>query len=151
MLRVLQYPDPLLLKPTAEVTAFDDDLRTLIDDMIHTMDAYGAIGLAANQVGDPRRVCVTRHKSFRSGLSCIWVNPRITKRDGKHSGPEGCLSFPGVELEVPRSAAIVVEYQDHLGNHKGESLAASQTFTAIILQHEIDHLDGAVFIDRLFG
>jgi peptide deformylase len=147
MLRILHYPDPMLLIPTVPVEQFDSELVSYVNQMIVTMDSYGAVGLAANQTGDPRRVCVTRFRNYRNGLSCIWVNPRIVHRHHQVNGKEGCLSFPGMELEVIRSGAITVEYQDMRGTHLTETLVATETFMTVILQHEIDHLDGRVFID----
>lgn len=147
MLKILHFPDPFLLIPTVTVAQFDQGLVAYINEMIVTMDLCKALGLAANQCGDPRRVCVSRYRGYRNGLSCIWVNPRIVSRADKVSGPEGCLSFPGMDLTVERSATITVQYQDERGGPHQETLRARETFMAIILQHEIDHLDGRVFID----
>jgi len=141
------YGDPVLRQKAQPVTEFDDDLRALVEDMRETMKAYEGVGLAANQVGVARRVLVVdvpldderreRH---------VLVNPVIGSRSGSESGEEGCLSIPGVYDDVARSAKLSVTGQDEHG--RPVSIQA-EGYLARAIQHEIDHLDGVLFVDRL--
>ena len=150
MLRpIVRYPAPGLQKPAATVTAFDAELERLIADMVDTMYAAPGIGLAAPQVGVPLRVCVIELTAGKRGGEVITlVNPEFVERDGMQLEEEGCLSVPGFSATVARPARVVVRAQDRHG--------AAQTITgegllARALQHEIDHLDGVLFIERLRG
>jgi peptide deformylase len=141
------YGDPVLRSKARDVNGIDDDLRGLAEDMIETMmDADGA-GLAANQVGDLRRIIVV---NFGGGDSTedvrVLVNPEITGREGKMRMAEGCLSIPEIEEEVDRSESVTVDYLNLDGGM--EKVEASGLQSAI-LQHEIDHLDGVLFVDRI--
>ena len=121
----------------------DTSIQRLIDDLTETMlDAPGA-GLAANQIGVPLRVCVVKGDDNQ-----IWglVNPEIVKHDGVQVGYEGCLSYPGWVGEVARHETVVVKGRNRRGK---EVRIKSNGFTARAFQHEIDHLDGILFIDRL--
>ncbi len=150
MLRPLvRYGAHGLQAPAASVEAFDAELQTLIDDMIETMYAAPGIGLAAPQVGVARQVCVVDLSvGKRGGELLTLVNPRFVERDGMQLEEEGCLSVPGFSATVARPSRVVVRAQDRDGvprTIEGTGLLARA------LQHEIDHLEGRLFLDRLRG
>ena len=137
----------MLRKKAAEVAEFDDTLRGLVEDLRETMAAYNGVGLAANQVGVLQRVLVVdvpMDDDQRVRL-CL-VNPVISERAGSESGEEGCLSIPGVFEDVGRARTIRVEARDENG---GEIEVAAEGYLARAIQHEVDHLDGILFVDRL--
>jgi peptide deformylase len=145
---VLVYPDPILRRGGKAVTAFDADLRRLADQMIDAMYVEGGVGLAAPQVGIEQKLLVLNpsgDKKDRTG-ELVLCNPRLTKKKGREFGEEGCLSFPGIQAEVERWVDITVTYQDLDG--KDQTLQCSG-WLARIVQHELDHLDGVFFVDRL--
>jgi peptide deformylase len=146
---ILRYGDRLLHDRARDVTAFDSDLQRLIDDMIETMYAAPGIGLAATQVGVPVRVSVIDVSVGRNASDLIvLVNPEFVERDGTQFEEEGCLSAPGFNATVVRPARVVVKALDR----NGEPFTKEGTgLLARAFQHEIDHLDGTVFIDRLRG
>jgi peptide deformylase len=150
MLRpILRYGDPLLHARAAEVTAFDDRLHTLIDDMIETMYAAPGVGLAATQVGVPLRVFVVDLSVGKtSGELITMVNPVFVEREGTQLEEEGCLSAPGFNATVVRPRRAVVKGCDRDGH---ERIVEGRDLLARAFQHEMDHLDGTVFIDRLRG
>ena len=121
----------------------DTSIQRLIDDLTDTMLAAPGAGLAANQIGVPLRVCVVKGDDNQ-----IWglVNPEIVKHDGVQVGYEGCLSYPGWVGEVARHETVVVKGRNRRGK---EVRIKSVGFTARAFQHELDHLDGVLFIDRL--
>jgi peptide deformylase len=144
------FGDTVLHAPCREVTAFDGALSQLIEDMYATMYAARGVGLAANQIGLPLRVFVydCPDDEDRRHLGHV-VNPRLVEADGVTvSGPEGCLSLPGIEAGTPRFDHAVVEGVDRTG---GPVRVEATGFFARCLQHETDHLDGGVFTDRLSG
>jgi peptide deformylase len=148
MLRpIVKFGTPSLQTPAQAVTVFDAALHALIDDMIHTMYAAPGIGLAAPQIGVPLRVCVIDLSvGERGGEVITLVNPEFVERDGMQLEEEGCLSVPGFEVTVPRPGRVVVKGQDRNGhsvNVEGSGLLARA------LQHELDHLDGKLFLDRV--
>ena len=140
---ILSFEHPVLRERAKKVSRVDTSIQRLIDDLTDTMlDAPGA-GLAANQIGVPLRVCVVKGDDNQ-----IWglVNPEIVKHDGVQVGYEGCLSYPGWVGEVARHETVVVRGR----NRKGKEVRIkSSGFTARAFQHELDHLDGVLFIDRL--
>ncbi len=167
-LKIYTYPDLVLGQKALPIARVDKSYFKMADDMLETMYAAPGIGLAANQVGILQRILlldtdydyeeledelkapvdaeifgtsVVRNKNPR-----IIINPRIILQEGKTSIEEGCLSFPEFTVEVPRSEKIKIEYQDIDGLMKTLS---ADGLLAIAIQHEIDHLDGRVFIDRL--
>ena len=145
--RVRIYGDPVLKSRAAEVTEFGARLRGLVEDLRETMTAYHGVGLAANQVGVLERVLVVDvpiEGEERARLTL--VNPVVTRRSGSQSGEEGCLSIPGVYEEVGRSLRIELEARDESGRPLALELEA---YLARAIQHEIDHLDGVLFVDRL--
>jgi peptide deformylase len=150
MLRpIVKYGTPGLADPAAPVTTFDASLHRLIDDMIETMYAAPGVGLAAPQIGVPLRVCVIDLSVGKpGGRLYTLVNPEFVSREGMQLEDEGCLSVPGFSATVPRPARAVVRALDRDGlpvTVEGEGLLARA------LQHEIDHLDGTLFLDRLRG
>ncbi len=134
--------DPILRKPTIQVERVDDDLRSLIADMFETMYAAGGIGLAAPQVGRTERVTVVHVEGVRHAL----INPRIVERAGSARDEEGCLSIPDIYGDVTREERVMVTSLDEDG---AELEVSASGLLARCLQHEIDHLDGKLFIDYL--
>ncbi len=148
LLDILIAPDPRLKNATRPVDAVDDALRTLMDDMLETMYAAPGIGLAAPQVGVDRRVIVvdvSRDEEVRAPLAL--VNPEIVAASEELATyEEGCLSVPEHYADVTRPARVTVRYLDRHGN--AQEMAA-EGLLATVLQHEIDHLDGKLFVDHL--
>ena len=131
------------------VTQFDADLDQVIDDMIDTMYAAPGIGLAAPQIGVPLRVCVIDLSVGRKGGELITlVNPEFVEREGMQLEEEGCLSVPGFNATVARPARAIVRGLDRAG---AERVIEGTGLLARALQHELDHLDGLLFLDRLRG
>jgi peptide deformylase len=147
ILPIIKYPDPVLQKPTELVTEFNEELQTLVDNMFETMYANQGIGLAAPQVNVSKRVTVVDLSLGQDPASkIVLVNPEIIFRQGKQTEEEGCLSFPEIREKVTRAFHVRVKAQDAKGNwfeHDAEELL-SRCF-----QHEIDHLDGMLFIFRI--
>lgn len=144
LLKVLKLGDPILLSKSSPVDVFDAGLRDLAADMLETMHAAPGVGLAAPQVGMPIRMFVYDDSEGDAGAVC---NPVIIERSAETEfGEEGCLSIPGLYMEVERHVAITVEAQ----TLDGEVFVRTvEGFVARVWQHEIDHLDGILFIDRL--
>jgi len=147
-LRVVRiYGDPALRQKAAPVTEFDDTLRRLVEDMRETMAAYHGIGLAANQVGVLQRVLVVDVPlDDETRARYALVNPTIIERSGSESNEEGCLSIPGIYEDVTRSFGLTVRAFDE---HGKEFELRAEGYLARAIQHEVDHLDGVLFIDRL--
>lgn len=160
-LPIFTYPDPVLSTVAAPVTVFDAELEKLAMDMIYTMYVTPGIGLAAPQVGVSKRLFVIDVEYDREVIKnsegrdefrysnmnpMVVINPVFKEKTGSTTYEEGCLSVPGVYEEVKRSENVVMEFQDIKGNK--HTLNAEGLF-AICLQHENDHLDGIVFIERL--
>jgi peptide deformylase len=133
---------PVLRQRSAELAAVDDDARRLIDDLFETMDAARGVGLAANQVGVARRIAVIDADGQRFAM----VNPVIVEAEGRTTAEEGCLSIPEIYGDVTRPERVVLEALDRDG--KPFRLAA-EGLTARAIQHELDHLDGILFLDHL--
>ena len=141
------YGDPALREKAREVTAVDETVRGLIADMQETMRAYNGVGLAANQVGVPQRILVVDVPvDEETRVSHALVNPVIDQKTGTDNGEEGCLSIPGIYADVKRSRHVRVRGLDEHG-HPVEFHA--EGYLARALQHEMDHLDGVLFVDRL--
>ena len=146
---ILRYGDRPLHGVASDVTSFDDTLERLIDDMIETMYAAPGVGLAAPQIGVPLRVSVIDLSVGKVGGEVITlINPAFVERDGMQLEEEGCLSVPGFSATVPRPARVVVRTLDRKGH---ERRIEGTGLLARALQHEIDHLDGVLFLDRLRG
>jgi len=141
------YGDPVLRERAREVTEFDDSLRALVADMFETMHAYNGVGLAANQVGVAQRVLVVDvpidddHRERHT-----LVNPVLSEPSGNETGEEGCLSIPGIYEDVKRALRLHVRAQDEHGRTVEFDAGG---YLARAIQHEVDHLDGVLFIDRL--
>ncbi|HRY52848.1 MAG TPA: peptide deformylase [Candidatus Portnoybacteria bacterium] len=142
ILDIKKYPDKILTKKTKRVGEVSAEIEKLIDDMIETLYAKRGAGLAANQVGISKRIAVV---DDGQGL-VVLIDPKITKKKGETSMAEGCLSFPGLEIEVKRPEKIEVEYLDKSGQQK--KIKASNLLARIIC-HETDHLDGKTMLDKL--
>ncbi len=145
LLPILRFPDPRLKKVAAAVTRIDDALRKLVADMGETMYEASGIGLAATQVDVHKRVVVIDTSEERNQLR-VFINPQLRQCEGLQTGEEGCLSVPGIYDKVERAERVTVEYLDFDG--KTQSLTADGLL-AVCIQHEIDHLDGKVFVDHL--
>jgi peptide deformylase len=145
LLQILEFPDPRLRTRAQPVTQVDAALRTLIDDMFETMYAAPGIGLAATQVNVPKRLAVI-DVSEKRDQPLVLINPEILGRDGVEETEEGCLSVPGVFDKVTRAEKIRVRALDRDG--KPVELEADGLL-AVCIQHEIDHLDGKLFVDYL--
>jgi peptide deformylase len=144
---LVKYPDPGLQETCESVQEFDEELRRLADDMVDTMRAEAGIGLAAPQVGVGVRLTVIDLSSGADPEALVrLVNPKVELEEGEIRDEEGCLSFPEVILTVPRPARVVVSGQ----NLEGEPVTIqAEGLMARCLHHEIDHLDGVLFIDRV--
>ncbi len=144
---IVKFPDPILQRPAEPVTVFDEDLRKLVDDMFESMYAAHGIGLAGPQIGVARRLTVI-DLSFQKTPEdkLVLINPEVVKREGKLYEEEGCLSLPDIREKVARAAKVTIRAQDVEGNwferEAGDLLARA-------FQHEIDHLDGILFIYRI--
>ena len=146
---ILRYGERPLHASAADVAAFDDTLQRLIDDMIETMYAAPGIGLAATQIGVPLRVFVVDVSGGRNATDLIvMVNPTFLERDGAQLEEEGCLSAPGFNTTVVRPKRVLVKGFTRDGV---EHTVEGKDLLARAVQHEMDHLDGVVFIDRLRG
>ncbi len=147
ILNIKVFPDPVLRKEAAGVDVFDEELKELVEDMKETMYARSGIGLAAPQVGVLKRVIVVDVEQVDGEPSpIVLVNPEIQEAKGWIELEEGCLSVPGIREKVKRRRFVHVKAWTEHGEPveiKGEGLLA------VVLQHEIDHLDGILFIDRL--
>jgi peptide deformylase len=142
ILKILTGEHPILRKKAKKIEKIDDEIRTLADDMIETMKNAKGAGLAAPQVGKSIRLFVVNYdeKDF------VFVNPEILKREGENIDIEGCLSLPGIEIPVKRAEKITLNFQDLRG--KNYRMIAEGLFARII-QHEIDHLDGILIVDKI--
>ena len=144
---VVKWPDPVLQKPGAKVTVFDAKLKKLTEEMFESMYAAQGIGLAAPQIAISQRITVI-DVSFKKNPEekIVLINPEIVAREGKQLEEEGCLSLPEIREKVSRAEWVKVKAQDV----KGEWFEIEGTeLLARAMQHEIDHLDGVLFIDRL--
>lgn len=146
---ILRYGERPLHQPATDVLAFDDGFQRLVDDMIETMYAAPGIGLAATQIGVPLRVFVIDISVGRtSGDLIVMANPVFVEREGTQLEEEGCLSAPGFNATVVRPQRAVLKGLDR---HGVEQTLEGKDLLARAFQHEVDHLDGVVFIDRLRG
>lgn len=148
-LQLRYYPDPVLTTPATEVTEFDADLATLVEDMAETMYTDNGVGLAAPQIGVSSRVLVMDcgDPDDPDAASLYhFINPEILRKDGTIVWDEGCLSFPGLTVEVERAQAIRVRAYDVEGHPFELELSDLE---AVCVQHELDHLDGITLIDRV--
>jgi peptide deformylase len=143
--QILEYPDPRLRTRAQPVTDFDAALAKLVDDMFETMYAAPGIGLAATQVDEHLRVIVMDVSGERTE-PLVFINPEILEREGVGTMEEGCLSVPGIFDEVKRAARVRVRFRDRDGGVQEREL---EGLLAVCLQHEMDHLEGKLFVDYL--
>ncbi len=148
--QILRFPHPLLKTPTKRVDVIDREIRELVKDMFETMYHAEGVGLAANQIGESLRIMVidTSPKKEAPPLKLVLINPEVIQTEGSIRYREGCLSFPGLTVEVERFSKVLVKALDLEGEEKEYEL---EGFPAIVFQHEMDHLDGITFIDRVNG
>jgi peptide deformylase len=147
VLPVIKLGHPTLRRRADEVDKFDDELNRLASDMVETMQVYNGIGLAGNQVNVLKRIFVIDFGLIDENLSPkAYVNPRILSQGGSGLREEGCLSIPDVNADVERAARIELEYQTLEGEWVQEEL---EDLAARVFQHELDHLNGVLFIDHL--
>ena len=150
---VVVYPDKRLKMVSSEVTNFNEELHALLEDMYDTMVNKKGLGLAAIQIGVPQRVLIvnlpeddTDDVVIKKEDTLEIINPLFTSMQGSCKNQEGCLSVPGFYEDVERSSHIVMEYQNRHGERK---VIDNKDFLAIALQHEMDHLNGKVFVEKL--
>jgi peptide deformylase len=145
--KIYQYPEPVLRKETSEITTFDEHLSRLVDDMAETMYDAPGIGLAAPQIGESLALIVVDISTGEEESKFMpMVNPQIVEHEGSQVDEEGCLSVPELTANVTRHKKVRVQFQDLEG--KEQELTTEDRF-AVVLQHEIDHLNGILFIDHL--
>lgn len=145
ILDILHFPDPRLRTQARPVVRVDDAIRQLITDMLETMYAAPGIGLAATQVNIHQRVIVIDVSEEKSQPVCL-INPEIVDKTGEEEMEEGCLSVPGQYEKVQRADAVTVEYLDKEGEQQS---LTTDGLLAVCIQHEIDHLNGKLFVDYL--
>jgi peptide deformylase len=144
---IVKFGDPVLEKPSAEVTAFDDELTKLVEEMFESMYAARGIGLAAPQIGISKRIAVV-DVTFKEdpGAKLVLINPVIVNKEGRQRSSEGCLSIPEFREDVTRAKTVTVRAQDLSGKffeHTGEELLARAFL------HETDHLNGKLYISHI--
>ena len=145
LLEILLYPNPVLKQPTEKVININATTLALLDNMAETMYKARGIGLAAPQVGAIQRVCVVDVSEARNER-IDFINPEIVWSEGKTPSEEGCLSIPDYRDTIARKEKIVVQAQDRVGK---EFELEADGLLAICIQHEVDHLDGILFVDHL--
>lgn len=147
ILNVRTYPDPVLQKECSPVDVIDEKVQGLLQDMAETMYAESGVGLAAPQVGENIRAVVVDVRRDEQGYGLLkLINPKITEKKGKIKSEEGCLSLPDLTVEVERAERVRVEALQPDGN---PTSIEAEGILAIAIQHEIDHLDGVLLVDRL--
>jgi peptide deformylase len=147
ILKIVKYGEPVLARPTDQVTSFDRELRDLVDNMFETMYAAPGVGLAATQVGIGRRLFVmdcSTEKDKRQKIALI--NPVIESEEGEQIGQEGCLSVPGFYFDIKRPRKVVARGQDVDGN---AVVLEARDLEARCVSHEVDHLDGKLLLVHL--
>ena len=147
LLQILHFPDPRLRLKAEPVETVDDEIRRIVDDMFETMYAAPGIGLAATQVNIQKRIIVIDVSEDKDQPLCL-INPEILERDGEEEMEEGCLSVPGFYEKVQRARHVQVRALDRDGQ---PFEIEDDGLLAVCIQHEIDHLDGKLFVDYLSG
>jgi peptide deformylase len=145
ILSILEFPDERLRKKAAPVEAFDDALRRTVDDMFETMYAAPGVGLAATQVNLHKRILVIDVSEEKNAPLCL-INPELLEKSGSGEMEEGCLSVPGIFEKVCRADSVRVRAQDRNGDFFEMS---AEGLLAVCIQHEMDHLEGKLFLDHL--
>ncbi|MFK7889647.1 MAG: peptide deformylase [Granulosicoccus sp.] len=143
--KIIEYPDSVLRRRTARIEHFDDKLLRLVEDLKDTLYSSTGIGLSAPQIGESERMLVMDLSDNHSAIE-VYVNPAILNKSGMAFVEESCLSLPGISASVVRAAQITVCAQDVRGDTFERVL---EGMPAVCLQHELDHLDGTLFIDRI--
>ncbi|MBQ7196047.1 MAG: peptide deformylase [Synergistaceae bacterium] len=142
MLEIKKYPDPVLKKNSQPVEVFDEELAKFVEKLFASMHAHDGVGLAAPQVGVLKKIAVVEYE----GKSYILINPKVVDQKGTQEGEEGCLSFPGIYANVLRPQWVKIETQDL----KGEvQTLEGEGYVARAFLHEMDHLNGKLFMDYL--
>ncbi len=142
VLKIITIENPILRKKAKKIEKIDDEIRKLTQDMLETVKNSNGVGLAAPQVGKSIRLIVVSYE----GKDYIFINPEIIKKEGEDIDIEGCLSIPGIEVPVRRAEKILLRYN----NLKGKTLSIEVSgILARIIQHEIDHLDGILIVDKI--
>lgn len=150
-LAILKYPNPILRQKSTKVESFDESLHTLLDDMYETMIESGGVGLAAIQVGIAKQILVISlprdedKQQYKEDLLEV-INPTFLTQEDDIEWEEGCLSVPEFYESVKRFNKVSIAYKDRFGNDK---ILQAEGFLAVALQHEIDHLNGILFVDKL--
>lgn len=150
-LAILKYPNPILRQKSTKVESFDESLHTLLDDMYKTMIESGGVGLAAIQVGIAKQILVINlprdedKQQYKEDLLEV-INPTFLTQEDDIEWEEGCLSVPEFYESVKRFNKVSIAYKDRFGNDK---ILQAEGFLAVALQHEIDHLNGILFVDKL--
>jgi len=142
--KIVTYPADILEQKCSEVEKFDKKLGKILDDMYETMIEFDGVGLAAPQIGLDKRIAIVDIDDESGTIEMI--NPRILKQEGEQTGPEGCLSFPGLYGEVSRPNYVQIEAFDRKGR---KFTLEAEEFLARAIQHEIDHLDGVLFTTKV--
>jgi len=145
MVEIRQYPDPVLRKKTRPVRMFDEALARTAAEMVRAMRAAAGLGLAATQVGLAERMAIITTDD-QPGHETVIVNPEITRSEGWQESDEGCLSLPGIYIKIGRFARIRLKYQDLEGRAREMD---AEDLLARAVQHELDHLDGRLLVDRM--
>ncbi|WP_437594044.1 peptide deformylase [Sorangium sp. So ce1000] len=144
---ILHYPDPRLRQKAQPVGDVTPEIMKLIDDMAETMYAAPGVGLAATQIGEPHRIFLVDIASDNEPSNLlVFINPEIVRQDGQQTGPEGCLSFPGISEDIKRAERVTVRAR---GRDGATFEIAADGLLAVAIQHELDHLDGVLMIDRM--
>ncbi|MBQ9419557.1 MAG: peptide deformylase [Synergistaceae bacterium] len=142
ILEIKKYPDPVLMKKSLPVEVFDEALVKFVKDMFAAMHAHDGVGLAAPQVGVLKKIAVVEYED----KSYVLINPKVIDQKGTQESEEGCLSFPGIYAKVLRPLWVKIEAQ----NEKGETqILEGEGYTARAFLHEMDHLNGKLFVDYL--
>lgn len=145
LLRIRTYPDPILKIKALPLTEFGEKEQRLFEDMIETMHVEDGVGLAAPQIAVSKRIFIAC-PTMKKGEEYVMVNPDVYETSGQETGVEGCLSLPGVSGDVARAKKLRLRYQDRSGKRHDIEV---KDFFARVIQHEIDHLDGILLIDRV--
>ncbi len=145
LLEILKHPDPRLRKKSVPVTVVDDEVRRLVDDMFETMYSAPGIGLASIQINDPRSIVVIDISEEKNQPLCL-INPTITNSSGESVHEEGCLSLPGIYENVVRAEEVTIQALDRDGS---PLKIEADGVLAICIQHELEHLEGKLFVDHL--
>lgn len=146
-MKIVYFPHPALTTKAQEVTEFNDQLRVISEKMIELMDTSNGVGLAANQVNILQRIFVMNCKQEDGSVAEVFVNPKIiSQTEDVKEYKEGCLSFPSLYVEVKRPSSVTLQWQNILGEAQEKEFSGLE---AVCVQHELDHLDGINFVDRI--